>query len=583
MKQCTASCCPLVQIKPFRHSFREKTAFDAWTMFARRRLSAGARERARWRGHRRPLPGGYRSTSAIDRVEGPQPTSRSAINWSSHQETPSLVDEPRTSDQVEWDWDARGEFAGDEHRGICPWPPRGYDADISARRALELALPPAFRNILDPGGLTVTSVRKPCRPIDVGMDYDPAAHARAAREWTRKWGHRVTSDDLTDRELAAFHAGQSARRVCGTHAVILERQGVGPTVSHERMAAPLRCGQRMCETCFGISRKVASEALKGHWSQFLTLTIDHQKGHFAHCWRNISKWASKFMRALTRAAKRGATRCRCGDHPEGTWPGTVRTWDGSLAYAWVVEPHRDMFPHVHAVLDSWFVCYTWIRRTWARITRENPRMVKMMKVGDVGGVCSYLVKYLTKAAFPDVILAILYRKRLWGRSLRPAIRREPGWKAQQVVKLPIVDGKPDVSALPASGWRSAVPMGNGGWKLAGKVEGKWIQWILTKEDLENELHRIARETVGSRDWWATLDLRGAGDGQSSEEACRERGELVKSRVDTDGLRRRSVVGRQDLELDSHGSTRVRKYVASAESASGGDDLARGGGPRRVIS
>ena len=565
MQECTALCCPLVQIRQFRHDPRQRSASEEWVAHQRRLRQVTTREGTRWRGYRKPLPLKYRSTAATDRVDH-------CRRWDGNPETgyardihPSAVMDPTRTVRQESDSTIKGEFANDEHRGVCEWPPIGILRQARTAARLWQDRWDGRAGTLDLDGLTTTA--SGCHlPESVFLSVsDRQRLARARAAWTREWGHQRTPEAMTDREMAAYHAGIEARRLCGTHAAIFERPGASPEIALERLAVPMRCGQRMCDTCFQLSREVAGERLKGNWRQFLTLTIPSGPTGMLHAWRSMSGWASKMMSAMRRVARRRDGRCKCGRHPRTAFPGTCRTADGSLGFGWVIEPHKSYWPHLHVCLTSDFFCYHWLRKTWARITRSGARVIKMKPVYDRNGVCRYLVKYLTKAAFPDHLLAVLYRKRLWGRSETPSRTKSAGWSMVEIAKIPRSEEGPELIALEPSKWKSAVPVGNRAWKITGELNGRWIHWVLTTEErngwedgsLRNQTLQALRGkgNKGERPQYDTEETSGDVGGDVLEKRSVDRGYPEKG------------AGRigECLELDRKGSWRVARFGADPEA------------------
>src|ERR1700676_886291 len=110
----------------------------------------------------------------------------------------------------------------------------------------------------------------------------------------------------------------------------------------------------------------------------------------------------------------------------------------------------------------------------------------MKPVYDRNGICRYLVKYLTKAAFPDHILAVLYRKRLWGRSNTPSRKKSSGWSMLETVEIPKENDVRELTAVRPSPWKSAVRVSDRAWKITGALKGRWVTWVLTTQEKERQ-------------------------------------------------------------------------------------------------
>lgn len=521
-------------------------------------MSRGVRERARWRGYRRPLP--HRSVTSthpsgslqLDEQYGP------ASSWprTSPGQIPTRIQEEVGHES--WHPEVGGRFAADEHRGVCEWPPKGSSG--LDRAVADLKRDPARlgAGILDLDGLTTTGAAGLIAGVLVESPAGRVELSRRRAAWTREFGHARSESILSDRDLAAYHAGIDARRLCSTHAAVLERVARVDGQAYERVAVPMLCGQRMCDVCFARSREVAGEALKGHWKQFLTLTTAHEKGRMLHCWRKFSQWASKMMAAMVRVAKRGAKPCRCGKKIGKGKHQTCRVEADWLSYGWVIEPHSSMWPHLHVCLDSTFFCYHWIRKRWAKITHEEAYVMKMKKVKDINGICRYLVKYLTKASFPDMLLAVLYRKRLWGRSNRPRSVDVGGWSLLDVVQIPVENGKRVLELVTLGQGKSLSKLNQREWCLDGALNGRWAIWTASNEAMSRVLE--------AEEWQKRFrnDPGGGGGGvPNSKKQCEEMGirsrvEVVWSGANGTGM---EYVGRKrfdPIEMDSKGAMRLRR-------------------------
>lgn len=564
MSTCTDACCPLVQIRPRGGSIFEPGKAHLWSMWWRKRISSGARARSRRDGYIRQLPAILGYGDPLARIESERLAALgSRVELQECHDTigrTCIRTPPRAGD--EWLEGVGG--AWDEHSGVCEWPPRRWDALDAAGAAIEAAFPSGEAGILDLDGLTTTPVVEPVSGLSVSSPAGRKALAAGRGRWTRAHGHKRSLPELTDREISQYHAGRHARTMCGTHAAVFERRMPAAGVACERMAVPLMCGQRMCRDCFARSREVAGERLRGDWRQFLTLTFAHERGAMLHAWRNISKWASKMMACLRRVSKKGEEPCSCvgrgkvADHP------AVRVEGDRLAFGWVIEPHGTMWPHVHVCINTSWICFDWIRKAWARVTREVVQMVKAIPVYDCNGICRYLVKYLTKADFPDVLLAVLFRKRLWGRSDRPKIEHKKGWSMVDVLPIPKRDGERSLDDVVIDNADSCVAIRSGRWRVTGRLNGRWIQWTISDRPEDG-----SDESGGRLCEWQPKSYLGRPVTSTDcfRRSLREVADLVdnlqrkKITVDLDG--RLWSPGGQ-TKLDSTGATRVTRVGSDPE-------------------
>jgi len=159
----------------------------------------------------------------------------------------------------------------------------------------------------------------------------------------------------------------------------------------------------------------------GYW-YLLTLTLYREVG-FNRAWKNVNRWTSKFLNRF-----RTYLKIKYGVNP---------------SYVWVVEVHKDGFPHVHILfrmpyikeldiktLLSMFQSY-WVDDEGNPLCA--PQGVDLLYIGrDVQKVRDYVLKYLVKnhhkywrvQLLPDGMVAFressscmwLYRVRLFGMS-----------------------------------------------------------------------------------------------------------------------------------------------------------------------
>jgi hypothetical protein len=122
----------------------------------------------------------------------------------------------------------------------------------------------------------------------------------------------------------------------------------------------------------------------------------------------------------------------------------------------------------------------------------------MKPVFDRNGICRYLVKYLTKAAFPDHLLAVLYRKRLWGRSETPSRKKSSGWSILETVEIPKDGGEREIMAVRPTAKNSQWSVTERAWQMTGTLKGRWVQWILTTQEVVSEENEAIRRDASRR-------------------------------------------------------------------------------------
>ena len=283
---------------------------------------------------------------------------------------------------------------------------------------------------------------------------------------------------MSDRDLAAYEHSMISRQKCRTRAVVLERRLPAAGAHWERIAVTMGCGGRNCLFCFEAQRKRAAERICGNWTQFLTLTLNHWPGMQVYAWRNISRWASELMAAFRKASYEDGKICLCGKDCEKESHPVMTNRDRKLGYAWVVEPTKNDWPHLHIGLTTGYVCYEWLMRKWAEITGMAPRVKKMISVQDEKGICNYLAPYLTKSVWKDWILAVMYRKRLYGTTNRVGREWSGGWIPVDMGKIRWKDGKAVMTDVEWRHSMSIIPVNSKYCLLVEKKEGRYARWVV---------------------------------------------------------------------------------------------------------
>lgn len=153
---------------------------------------------------------------------------------------------------------------------------------------------------------------------------------------------------------------------------------------------------------------------KGYKWLLVTLTV-RRDIPLCTAWANIGSWVSAFLNALRTYFYRRKVK---------------------IPYFWVIEPHKDGYPHVHILIAFPFLPIEKLLSWWAY---SDPQGVDVRFIGsDTQQVRNYVIKYLLKGQYVDfaidykagfiefgIIPFLLYynRVRLLGRS-RGFILRE---------------------------------------------------------------------------------------------------------------------------------------------------------------
>jgi len=119
------------------------------------------------------------------------------------------------------------------------------------------------------------------------------------------------------------------------------------------------------------------EIPKGRWV-LITLTLNRSISK-QDAWANINTWTSDFIRRMRAYLKKVKKVSR-------------------FSYFWVVEPHRDDYPHVHILAKFPFVdieqIYAWWKTKDGQLSAFNG--IDVQFIGSAENVRAYLIKYLVK-------------------------------------------------------------------------------------------------------------------------------------------------------------------------------------------
>jgi len=220
--------------------------------------------------------------------------------------------------------------------------------------------------------------------------------------------------DLTSSENAWLALQEERMKECCAYVGEFERYSVGAAgIRQHRMFLALPCGARICPRCSEVHRSQKQKRVTGIWGTFITLTYSHNDISCADAWRSVHKWINRFTRALRK------------DYPkESGW---------KLEYAWVLEPHKDWYPHVHMVTNVPKHDIPRIVELWRNSCRLYVGWVTIKFVTEQNGVCRYLAKYLKKAFIHPLILAILGKRRLFASTTPVEEEESDGWRKKSTM------------------------------------------------------------------------------------------------------------------------------------------------------
>lgn len=149
----------------------------------------------------------------------------------------------------------------------------------------------------------------------------------------------------------------------------------------------LPCKQRICLRCGKIRREIIAARVRRMVNQydgrclFLTLTLPQPEGHpSTRAWLEFSKKWGGFMLKLKRRIPRHMKAAK---------------------WAWVLEPHKSGWPHLHAVIVGMrFIPKQIISSCWSAVGGGNTKI----ETGG-GGAGRYVAKYIAKQTGIDEDLA----------------------------------------------------------------------------------------------------------------------------------------------------------------------------------
>lgn len=249
-----------------------------------------------------------------------------------------------------------------------------------------------------------------------------------------------------------------------------------------RLACQTACGTRACPKCYQKIREREQFRVWGPWNLFFTFTVPRSRASIGDAWREVHLWIEQLVREMRRESRiatiedgenaalrkpfSAGRRMQARSRVKGV---------SQLLYAWVLEPHKDGYPHVHMVVDSEWVDFEWLRETWSRAAGVMTAWVYGERVYQIDGACRYLAKYISKAQLSLDILSIMYRRRLWATNLERPAKPEPRWFTEERVT--------SAEAYLAAEMEDGAFQGKGWEYVAGKP-GKYAMWKRPAEEGE---------------------------------------------------------------------------------------------------
>ena len=229
----------------------------------------------------------------------------------------------------------------------------------------------------------------------------------------RRTAPRVEGLWLTPGEREMLRECRERSASCGSTWLDLRGQSTkNERVTDHRWLTRCRCGRRGCGPCFKTFAKRAAKRLIGEWKLILTLTLPQKGRDVGNAHRTIAAMMTRYCARLRGLVRRKSSLCEL---------------DGKLQYAWVIEPHKSGWPHVHMVLSASWLSIEWARCMWADLCGTRSAWVEIEEVRDQTACRDYLCAYLTKAVWSDDLLAIHYRRRLWASTMPEKEDDGPVW------------------------------------------------------------------------------------------------------------------------------------------------------------
>lgn len=280
---------------------------------------------------------------------------------------------------------------------------------------------------------------------------------------------------LTDAERSRVRWMARQAAGCGARWMAFRGYQGGESTDKElRLICQAKCGTRACAECSKRIRARECGRVSGPWKLFFTFTIPRVGRACGDEWRAVHRYIGKLTKKIKKTARvaamdalsASAIKQKISADQVESAKSVIRSSSG-LHYAWVIEPHKDGYPHVHMVVNAEWISYAWIRATWEDIIQADTAWVYGEKVYEVDGTCRYLSKYISKASLTPDILAIMYRRRLWASTIDKPEKPEPKWFRE------------DATTTTEAFQQSENPKAWGelyGWTLASRKQGGYAIW-----------------------------------------------------------------------------------------------------------
>lgn len=291
---------------------------------------------------------------------------------------------------------------------------------------------------------------------------------------TRK-AHRRAGLILTEDERSRLRHMAGQAESCGSRWAMFRGWRSTEAGDFElRLACQTRCGTRACPKCYKAIREREQFRVWGPWKLFFTFTVPRQRASIGDAWREVHIWIEALVREMRRETRIATISDAENDGLKKPFSEERRALARSrveaatsLLYAWVIEPHKDGYPHVHMVVDCKWIDFEWLRGVWSASCGVMSAWVYGERVYQIDGACRYLAKYISKAALSLDILAIIYRRRLWATNLERPAKPESKWFTEERVS--------GADAYRAAEMGEKAFAGKG-WKLEQAKKGAYAIW-----------------------------------------------------------------------------------------------------------
>jgi hypothetical protein len=187
------------------------------------------------------------------------------------------------------------------------------------------------------------------------------------------------------------------------------------------------------------------------------------------------------MERIQEIAKKGERECKC-------WSGSERAphkeciqKNKTLSYAWVIEPHKKGWPHVHIAWDATYVCFDRVRELWWEVTGISNSGSWVVRVGSSERIPHYLAKYLSKGTFSTRLLSFLSRKRIWTTNVRKKSYFESGYELVEIQTGKRSEESLKIEQPPIVSNSRFLTSESHHWTFVDGVNGKYNRWCISGE------------------------------------------------------------------------------------------------------